>query len=136
MSGNAVLYFSPQEYQLLQFYENGHNCTEARGLKPAHNPLRNADRSMVDPSNKQLAMTLIWSGIGASTISSCHATLSFKLPPDGRYRIVGSANAKGCSAQIIDLSRGRASDPESINLMQMKKNSPLGFMHDGCVRVQ
>jgi hypothetical protein len=97
------------------YYANGDDCTDAKILAPEHNPTLRADRSLVVPANKRIALQSLW----VSGLTTCHVITSMKLRPDTQYVLAGVLEKDQCKVTFVDASNLGRSITDEIDLKQM-----------------
>ena len=97
------------------YYANGDDCTDAKIFAPEHNPTLRADRSLVVPANKRIALQSLW----VSGLTTCHVITSMKLRPDTRYVLAGVLGKDQCQVTFFDASNPDGSIANDIDLKQM-----------------
>jgi hypothetical protein len=97
------------------YYANGDDCTDAKILAPEHNPTLRADRSLVVPANKRIALLSLW----VSGLTSCHVITSMKLQPNTQYLLAGVLEREQCKVTFTDASNPGNPIASDIDLKQM-----------------
>lgn len=97
------------------YYANGDDCTDAKILAPEHNPTLRADRSLVVPANKRIALQSLW----VSGLTSCHVITSMKLRPNTQYVLSGVLESAQCKVTFKDVSNPEVPISDAIELKQM-----------------
>jgi hypothetical protein len=97
------------------YYANGDDCTDAKIFAPEHNPTLRADRSLVVPANKRIALQALW----VSGLTTCHVITSMKLQPDSRYVLAGVMDKDQCQVSFVDAGNPGRSVVDETDLKQM-----------------
>jgi TonB family protein len=126
---NSVLKFSltpmPKSFY---FFLNGENCTDSVRLTHEDDPYANKSGSLIVPSNKLIALSLLWYGYGHNEY--CNIIVSFKLEPNKDYELVGGLYGKSCHAAIVDSELSDDLSQTWINLKKMR--SVIGLTANTC----
>jgi hypothetical protein len=113
-SGNSVVTVALNRGGVA-YYANGEDCTDPKIFAPEHNPMLRADRSLVVPANKRIALNSIF----VSGLSSCHVIVSMKLRPDTHYLLTGKMESEQCKVSVTDASNPASPISENIEFKQM-----------------
>jgi hypothetical protein len=103
--------------QVLQYMDNGDDCSGARRFNDADNPFRRADRILEAPAGRRIAVNLIVNGPGAS---SCNVTMSFVLQPGRRYEAQMTSLVDRCIARIVEPGQDPSATASAIGLKQVR----------------
>ncbi len=102
---------------VMQYMDNGDDCSGNRRFNDADNPYRRSDRTLVAPAGRRIAVNLIVNGPGAS---ACNVTLSFVLQPGHRYEAQMTSLVDRCIARIVEPGQDPAATAAAIGLKQVR----------------
>ncbi|WP_386337445.1 hypothetical protein O4D10_11530 [Xanthomonas citri pv. citri] len=117
--GNATLDFSGAQLSQFSFMPDGKKCGGSVGMQigPEENPFLRQDRLMTLDASKRSAMLFVWLGGPGGMLGACHVIISFKLVPNGRYRLATRRDSDACGASIVPLD---SKSSQGFSQQQMK----------------
>jgi len=114
--GSAKLYVEDTTAFQWFFMPDGDKCGGYLKVSPQQNPFGRQDRTLLLEPNKRSAIQLVWAGTKTG-LGACWVIVSFRLVPNGEYKLSSSYNGESCRVGISPLNSYSA---EGFELRQME----------------
>ena len=102
------------------YLDNGNDCSGARRFDDADNPFKRADRTLVVPAGRRVAINFVATGPGTS---ACNVLLAFSLQPGARYEAQMTLSREQCSLRIVEPGKDPAATAVAIGLKQVRPSN-------------